>query len=59
MPFAFPHIYYKEKVLIDGGSIWNLDIATAINRCKEIVGDKLEQITMDVVFCSSKFLDEK
>ena len=39
MPFAFPHVYYKDKVLIDGGAIWNLDIGTAIRRCQEIVGN--------------------
>jgi len=31
MPFAFPHIYYKDKVLIDGGVAWNLDLSNAIN----------------------------
>jgi len=59
MPFAFPHIYWEDKVLIDGGTIWNLDISSAVKRCQEIVGDKLEKITLDVVFCSSKTLDAK
>ena len=42
MPFAFPHIYWQDKVLIDGGTIWNLDISNAVKRCKEIVGEKLD-----------------
>ena len=39
MPFAFPHTYMDDKVLVDGGSVWNVDFPTAINRCREIVGD--------------------
>jgi predicted acylesterase/phospholipase RssA len=33
MPFAFPHVYMEDMVLVDGGSVWNIDFSTAIQRC--------------------------
>jgi hypothetical protein len=35
---------------IDGGSVWNLNLATAIQRCQEIVDDD-SQITLDIIDC--------
>ena len=48
MPFVFPSIPYKGKVLIDGGSAWNLDVASAIKRCYELV-DHESQIVVDII----------
>lgn len=37
VPFLFPPVPYKDKLLIDGGCVWNLDIASAVNKCRTIV----------------------
>jgi len=36
---------------MDGGTVWNTNLVTAVERCREIV-DRDEDITMDVVICS-------
>eukprot|EP01017_Pseudomicrothorax_dubius_P022256 TRINITY_DN2400_c0_g1_i1.p1 TRINITY_DN2400_c0_g1~~TRINITY_DN2400_c0_g1_i1.p1 ORF type:complete len:350 (-),score=104.87 TRINITY_DN2400_c0_g1_i1:95-1144(-) len=48
IPMVFPHLQYEGKVLIDGGSIMNLDIGGAVGRCREIVDDDSD-IIVDVV----------
>ena len=57
IPFAFPHVVRGDRVLIDGGSIWNLDISSAVRRCREIV-DKDEDIIIDLYLCSGSSIDE-
>lgn len=52
IPFAFPSMSIDGKTYIDGGCIWNLDVAGAINRCKEIVDDDAD-IIVDIILCSS------
>lgn len=37
---------------MDGGTVWNTNLASAVNRCKEIVDDDSE-ITIDIILCSS------
>src|SRR5687767_14869315 len=39
MPFVFAPIKFRDRILIDGGTAWNLDAASAIRRCREIVDD--------------------
>lgn len=39
MPFVFPSVPFYDKILIDGGSAWNLDVASAIRRCREVVDE--------------------
>jgi hypothetical protein len=41
---------------MDGGTVWNTNLETAIERCHEIV-DKDEDIIMDVIICSDGKLD--
>lgn len=57
IPFAFPSIHWNydgdELVGIDGGSVWNLNLASAIQRCKEVVGDDETKITIDILDCST------
>eukprot|EP01017_Pseudomicrothorax_dubius_P001444 TRINITY_DN0_c487_g1_i4.p1 TRINITY_DN0_c487_g1~~TRINITY_DN0_c487_g1_i4.p1 ORF type:complete len:202 (+),score=70.75 TRINITY_DN0_c487_g1_i4:2-607(+) len=48
MPMVFPHIQYDGKVLVDGGSMINLDVGGAVARCREIV-DNDEDIIIDVI----------
>lgn len=55
MPFAFPHTNYDGHTFVDGGSVWNIDLSGAVERCHEIV-DKDEDIIIDVVMCNGEFL---
>jgi len=52
IPFAFPQLVRGDKVLIDGGSVWNLDLSSAVRRCKEIVDDESD-IIVDMILCSN------
>jgi predicted acylesterase/phospholipase RssA len=52
MPFAFPHTYMDGHVFVDGGSVWNLDLAGAIERCKEITTNE-KNIIVDIVMCNA------
>lgn len=37
---------------MDGGTVWNNNLVSAVERCHEIV-DSDEQITIDIITCSS------
>ena len=58
IPAAFPHITRGERELVDGGVIWNLDIASAVRRCREIADDDSE-ITIDMVLCGDHKIEMK
>lgn len=57
IPFAFPSQHWQfngaQLNAIDGGSVWNINIASAINRCKEVVGDDESKITVDIIDCGT------
>ena len=38
---------------MDGGTVYNTNLVSAVNRCKEIVGDDESKIILDIVVCSS------
>ena len=48
MPFVFPAIPFKGKNLIDGGTAWNLDVSSAVRRCRELVTDD-SNIIIDII----------
>ena len=48
IPFVFPSIKWGGHVAIDGGSVFSVDLATAIHRCREIV-DSDSKINLDIV----------
>jgi len=50
IPFIFPSQKWDHGVAMDGGTVWNLNLISAIDRCKEIVDDESE-ITIDIVVC--------
>lgn len=50
VPFIFPNQHIDGRILMDGGTVWNSNLESAINRCREIV-DKDEDIIMDVIIC--------
>lgn len=48
VPFFFPPVPYKDKLLMDGGVAWNLDIASAVKKCRLLVDDD-SKIVLDVI----------
>ena len=48
VPFIFPSKKYKNMTLVDGGIIWNLNIDSAVEKCRQIVDDD-SQIVIDVI----------
>jgi predicted acylesterase/phospholipase RssA len=56
LPALFPHQVWSDGVVcMDGGTVWNTNLASAIQRCEEIVDDH-SQITMDVLVCDNNEL---
>jgi len=55
IPFVFPFqdwtINNQQVIAIDGGSVWNTNLVSAVERCKELVDDE-SQITLDIIECS-------
>lgn len=51
MPFAFPHAKLDNHTFVDGGSVWNIDLSGAIDRCKEVVDDEAN-IIIDTILLS-------
>ena len=56
-PSAFPPVNFDNRVLIDGGVISNLDIAGAIQRCREEV-ESDEDIVIDAILCTGASIEE-
>jgi len=54
IPFIFPHQHWKDRglVMMDGGTIWNLNLVSAVQRCqKEIGAEDESDITIDLIVC--------
>lgn len=61
IPTIFPPQYWKnydgkDVVCMDGGTVWNTNLVSAIKRCQEIVDDD-SQITLDVILCGGSHLE--
>lgn len=52
IPFVFPAQKWDTSFDMDGGSVWNTNLVSAIDRCKEIVEDD-SQIYIDIIECSA------
>ena len=57
MPAIFPPRLFDGKVLMDGGTVWNTNLASAVDRCLELVDSK-SQIIIDVAICQHTSLDK-
>ena len=57
VPFVFPPKHYNGSYYIDGGSSWNINIDSAVQRCLEIVDDP-SKITIDVMICGNDTLNK-
>lgn len=55
MPILFPYVEFQGQTYIDGGSVLNLDVGGAIERCREIV-DNDADIIVDVILCTGAYL---
>lgn len=49
VPGLFPYLIEEDKVYIDGGTVDNLNLKGAIEKCREIVGDDESAITIDTI----------
>lgn len=52
IPFAFGQVQIGDKVLLDGGVKWKLDVLSAVRRCREIVDDD-NDIIVDMILCAN------
>lgn len=50
IPAVFVHREYKGYVLMDGGTVWNSNLISAVNKCMELVDSK-SKIVIDVATC--------
>jgi len=48
VPFIFPPIKIGSKIMIDGGVAWNLDVSSAIEKCRTLV-DSDSKIVLDII----------
>ena len=51
IPVVLVPRYFRDKVLIDGGSVWNINIDAAINKCLDM-GYESKDIIIDAAACS-------
>ena len=56
VPLVFPPVPYKDKLLMDGGVVWNMDVASAVARCREIV-DSDSKIVLDIIDLENDIVD--
>ena len=53
IPFVFPHQHWDQQgILMDGGTVWNTNLVSAVERCRELVDDD-SKITVDIIVCDS------
>ena len=48
IPFLFPPTQYAGHVLMDGGTVWNTNLVSAVDKCKEL-GFTDKDILIDVL----------
>lgn len=52
IPIVFPPTHFKDRYFVDGGTVWDVNISSAINGCLDIVDDE-SQITVDILICGN------
>ena len=50
IPAVFPPMHFDGRYLMDGGTVWNTNANTAVNKCRDMGYDD-EKIIVDVVSC--------
>jgi len=51
IPVVFPPRHFQGNYYMDGGTVWNVNISSAIEGCLTMVDD-LSKITVDILICS-------
>lgn len=51
IPVAFPPQHYNGHTMWDGGTVWNVNIMSAVNGCMDGIVDSYEDIVLDIVVC--------
>ena len=54
IPFVWPPTPFRDHLLIDGGSVFNINIESAIKQCMDGVVDNESDIILDIVICADK-----
>jgi len=57
VPGIFPITKLRDWNLIDGGSVWNLNIIGAIDKCKELGITEEENIILDVIIMTPEAIE--
>ena len=60
IPFIFPHQHWDDRglVMMDGGTIWNINLVSAVQRCQKEIGAVDESdITIDLIVCGHDVLN--
>lgn len=52
IPGVFPPQHFKGHVLMDGGTVWDVNVSSAVRQCQEM-GAANEDITVDVLICDT------
>ena len=55
---VFPPVLRDGRTLVDGGSIWNTNIPSAVNGCREL-GYEDKDIIIDYILCAGKEMSER
>jgi len=55
---VFPPQKLNGYVFMDGGTVWNANLATAVEQCKELVDD-YSDIVVDIALCSYSSMPEE
>lgn len=57
IPAIFPYVEFQGETYIDGGSVLNLDVDGAVERCREMT-DSDADIIVDVILCTGAHLND-
>jgi len=55
IPFAFPPTEFEGSLYMDGGTVWNINIDSAIDKCLELVDDE-EHVVLDIAITETEDL---
>ena len=53
IPFIFPHRHYGDHILMDGGTVWNTNLVSAVEKCRDM-GFEDKDIILDIILCGGK-----
>ena len=52
IPAVFPPTHFRDSYFMDGGTVWDVNISSAINGCLDLVDDQ-SKITVDILICGN------